>query len=116
LGDGCEPIFHDDAERQQFVSTLGVLAGKTGWQVLALCLMLNHFHLVVETPQPTLVAGMKWFLGTHTGCFSRRHKLFRQMLAVEEGADIIVMIHPDYQYTAKLVRALVSLIRNGVYE
>jgi REP element-mobilizing transposase RayT len=28
--------------------------------------MSNHFHLVVETPQPSLVAGMKWLLGTYT--------------------------------------------------
>ena len=40
---------------------------KTGWQVHACCLMPNHFHLVVETPQANLVAGMKWLLGTYTG-------------------------------------------------
>jgi hypothetical protein len=33
--------------------------------VHAYCLMSNHFHLVVETPQPNLVAGMKWLLGTY---------------------------------------------------
>jgi len=38
--------------------------------------MPNHFHLVVETPRGNLVAGMKWFLGTYTGRFNRRHKLF----------------------------------------
>jgi putative transposase len=38
--------------------------------------MSNHFHLVVETPQPNLVAGMKWFLGTYTSRFNRRHKEF----------------------------------------
>ena len=32
----------------------------------------NHFHLVVETPQANLVAGMKWFLGTYTSRFNRR--------------------------------------------
>jgi hypothetical protein len=37
--------------------------------------MPNHFHLVVETPQPNLVAGMKWFLGTYTSRFNRRHQL-----------------------------------------
>jgi REP element-mobilizing transposase RayT len=37
--------------------------------------MSNHFHLVVETPKINLVAGMKWFLGTYTGRFNRRHKL-----------------------------------------
>ena len=39
------------------------------------CLMTNHFHLVVETPQPNLVAGMKWFLSTYTSRFNLRHKL-----------------------------------------
>jgi len=34
--------------------------------------MSNHFHLVVETPQANLVAGMKWLLGTYTGRFNRR--------------------------------------------
>jgi len=36
-------------------------------------------------------------------------------LALEEGADIIVMVHPDYQYTPKLIPAMVSLIGNGLY-
>jgi REP-associated tyrosine transposase len=49
--------------------------------VHAYCLMPNHFHLVVETPQPTLVAGMKWFLGTYTGRFNRRHKLFGHLFS-----------------------------------
>lgn len=36
-------------------------------------------------------------------------------LALEEGADIVVMVHPDYQYTPKLIPAMVSLIGNGLY-
>ena len=35
---------------------------KAGWQVHANCLMRNHFHLVLETPDANLVAGMRWFL------------------------------------------------------
>src|SRR4030042_1820883 len=36
-------------------------------------------------------------------------------LALEQGADIIVMVHPDYQYTPQLIPAMVSLIGNGLY-
>ncbi|HET6370315.1 MAG TPA: glycosyltransferase family 2 protein [Nitrospiria bacterium] len=36
-------------------------------------------------------------------------------LALEEGADIVVMVHPDYQYTPKLIPAMVSMIGNGLY-
>lgn len=35
--------------------------------------------------------------------------------ALEIGADIIIMVHPDYQYTPKLITPMVSLIANGVY-
>jgi glycosyltransferase involved in cell wall biosynthesis len=35
--------------------------------------------------------------------------------ALEEGADIVIMIHPDYQYTPKLIPAFVSMIGNGLY-
>lgn len=80
-GDRRELIFKDDADRRRFVETLGEACAKTGWQVHAYVLMPNHFHLVVETPQPNLVAGMKWLLGTYTGRFNRRHKLFGHLFS-----------------------------------
>src|ERR1043166_4978092 len=67
-GDRREPIFKDDEDRKLFLATLGECCGKTDWQVHAWCLMLNHFHLVVETPRANLVAGMKWFLGSGWAC------------------------------------------------
>src|SRR5215211_3918429 len=36
-------------------------------------------------------------------------------LALENGADIVVMVHPDYQYTPKLIPAMVSMIASGLY-
>lgn len=58
-----------------FLNCLAQTCLKTGWQVHAYCLMSNHFHLVLETPQPNLVVGMKWLLGTYTLRFNRRHRL-----------------------------------------
>lgn len=80
-GDRREAIFKDDKDRELFLETLGQACVKTGWQVHAYCLMPNHFHLVLETPQANLVAGMKWFLGTYTGRFNRRHKLFGHLFS-----------------------------------
>jgi putative transposase len=80
-GDRREPIFKDDRDREAFLATLAEACGKTGWEVHALCLMGNHFHLVVETPQGNLVTGMKWLLGTYTGRFNRRHKLFGHLFS-----------------------------------
>jgi REP element-mobilizing transposase RayT len=80
-GDHREPIFRDDLDRKCFLETLGGTCAKTGWQVHAYCLMPNHFHLVVETPQGNLVAGMKWLLGTYTGRFNRRHRVFGHLFS-----------------------------------
>jgi putative transposase len=74
-GDRREPIFRGDPDRVLFLDTLAQACQKTGWQVHAFCLMPNHFHLVMETPNANLVAGMKWFLGTYTSRFNRRHRL-----------------------------------------
>jgi REP element-mobilizing transposase RayT len=62
-GDRRVIIYRDDTDRQHFVDTLAEACEMTAWQVHALCLMSNHLHLVVGTPQPNLVAGRKWCLG-----------------------------------------------------
>jgi REP element-mobilizing transposase RayT len=88
-GDRREAIFREDADREGFLAALGEVCGKTGWQVHALCLMPNHFHLVVETPQANLVAGMKWLLGSYTGRFNRRHKLFGHLFSGRYKALVV---------------------------
>jgi len=80
-GDHRERIFRSVQDRQLFLETLGEACAKTDWQVHALCLMSNHFHLVVETPKANLVDGMKWLLGTYTSRFNRRHKLFGHLFS-----------------------------------
>ncbi len=88
-GDRREDIFKNDFDRQCFLETLGEACGKTQWEIHAYCLMSNHFHLVLETPLPNLVAGMKWFLGTYTGRFNRRHKLFGHLFSGRYKALIV---------------------------
>src|ERR1035438_8287072 len=75
-GDRREAIFEDDEDRERLLKRLTQACQKTGWQVHAYCLMRNHFHLVIETPQPKLVVGMKWLLGTYTSRYNRRRKEF----------------------------------------
>src|ERR1035438_7001666 len=88
-GDRREAIFEDDEDRQRFLQTLTEACEKTGWQVHAYCLMRNHFHLVIETPQPNLVAGMKWLLGTYTSRYHRRHKEFGHLFSGQYKALIV---------------------------
>ena len=72
-GDGGKAVFEGDDDRKAFLFRLGQVCGSHGWRVHAWVLMGNHFHLLLETPEPNLVTGMKWLLGTFSqGWNSRR--------------------------------------------
>jgi len=73
-GNNGQDIFLADDGRRFFLSTLGEACGQTGWMIHAYVLMSNHYHLLLETPEANLVAGMKWFQGTYTQRFNRRNK------------------------------------------
>lgn len=63
-GDGGKQVFETPADHQVFLARLGEACVSQGWRIHAWVLMGNHFHLLVETPQANLVAGMKWLMGT----------------------------------------------------
>jgi putative transposase len=99
-GDRREAIFLVEADRAEFLRTLGQACQKTGWQVHAYCLMSNHFHLVMETPRPNLALGMKWLLGTYTQRFNRRHHLWGHLFGGRYKAQLIDGRSPGYLRTA----------------
>lgn len=102
-GNRSDVIFDDDFDKRLFLTALGEACGKAGWEVQAFCLMDDHFHLVIETPQPTLVAGMKWLLGTYTARHNARHRRrghvfagrYRSLL-VDESDDRYLKAVSDY--------------------
>jgi putative transposase len=64
-------IFRSDKAKAAFLKCLGEACGQTGWLVHAWCLMSNHYHLAVSTPQANLVEGMRWLQGTFSVRFNR---------------------------------------------
>ncbi len=99
-GDRREEIFRDDLDRRCFLQTLQEACGKTGFQVHAFCLMHNHFHAVIETPNANLVEGMKWFLGCYTKRFNARHKLFGHVFSGRYKALLVDGSGDGYLKTA----------------
>lgn len=73
-GDHGAAIAADERERARFVKTLGEACARTGWVVHAYVLMTNHYHVLLETPEANLVAGMKWLQGTYTARHNARHQ------------------------------------------
>lgn len=75
-GNQGQAIFADDLDRKVWLETLAEACEKTGWWIHAYVMMGNHYHLLVETPEGNLVAGMKWFQGTYTQRYNSRHSVF----------------------------------------
>jgi REP element-mobilizing transposase RayT len=93
-------IYVDDVDRQDFLKMLAEVCQKTGFQVHAYCLMRNHFHLVVETPNANLVAGMRWLLSTYTNRLNHRQKLFGPVFSGRYKAVIVEGSGTGYLRTA----------------
>ena len=73
-GDGGKDIFLVDEDRLLFLHRLGTVCESHGWRVHAWVLMSNHFHLLLETPEPNLVSGMKLLLGSFGQGWNRRYQ------------------------------------------
>lgn len=72
-GNARQDIVADDRDRATVLTLLGHVIDRFGWLCHAYCLMDNHYHLLIETPQPNLSRGMRQLNGRYTQAFNRRH-------------------------------------------
>ena len=70
-GDGREDIYLSDGDRHRFLEILGEVWERFNWTIHVHCLMTNHYHLVVETPEANLSNGMRQLNGVYTQEFNR---------------------------------------------
>jgi REP element-mobilizing transposase RayT len=73
-GNARQDIVADDRDRTQFFALLAHVIDRYGWLCHAYCLMDNHYHLLLETPQANLSQGMRQLNGRYTQAFNRRHR------------------------------------------
>jgi putative transposase len=67
------PIYADDDDRHFFLDLFGHVVSCSRWLCHAYCLMRNHFHLLIETPEPNLGRGMCVLNGAYARRFNKRH-------------------------------------------
>lgn len=92
-GNRKQPIFLDERDRQQFLTILGLVISRRRWRCHAYCLMPNHFHVVVETPDPDLSDGMRALNGAYAQWFNRRHGLSGHLF---QGRFHAVLVETDW--------------------
>src|SRR5690554_1029211 len=72
-GDGQEAIYLDDNDREVWLDVLAEVCRCYNWVCHAYCLMSNHYHILIETPESNLSLGMRQLNGVYTQQFNRRH-------------------------------------------
>jgi len=72
-GNSGQDIFNDDVDREAFYGVLLRAVERYRWRIHAWCLMTNHYHLLLETPDPNLSRGMRHLNGVYTQKVNRRH-------------------------------------------
>jgi putative transposase len=95
-GNQGRDIYADDRDRKLWLATLAEACAKTGWRIHAWVMMRNHYHLLLETPEPNLVAGMKWFQGTYTQRYNSRHEIFGHLYQGRYKALVVEAGQGDY--------------------
>lgn len=102
-GDGQEDIYLDDTDKRSFLDVVERVCGRFNWAIHAYCLMDNHYHLLVETPDGNLAKGMRQLNGVYTQRFNRRH---HRVGHVFQGRYKAILVERD-AYLLELARYIV---------
>ena len=97
------PIFEDDRDHLRFLEILGSVCKRFSWKVWARCEMTNHFHLLIQTLEPTLSRGMRQLKGVYTQWSNARHRTTGHLF---EGRYKAILVDAD-AYLKELIRYIV---------
>jgi putative transposase len=73
-GNAKQAIFIDDEDKGSFLDVLTIVIERFNWLCHAYCLMENHYHLLIETPNGNLSKGMRELNGVYTQGFNQRYR------------------------------------------
>jgi putative transposase len=102
-GNARRKIYFDAEDREEFLSTLACVVERFAWVCHAYCLMDNHYHLLIETPDANLSRGMRQLNGVYTQRFNRRHRKVGHLF---QGRYKAIVVERD-SYLLELTRYIV---------
>ena len=110
-GDRREDIYENDTDREVFLSVFNDVCETYNWICHSYCLMSNHYHLLVETPDANLSRGMRQLNGVYTQAFNRAHGRIGHVF---QGRYKAILVEKD-SYLLELVRYIVlNPVRAGM--
>lgn len=112
-GNAGNKIFRDDQDREMFLSIFGEVVKRYNWICHAYCLMGNHYHLVIETPEANLSSGMRQLNGIYTQKVNRRH---HESGHIFQGRFRAVLVQKERYLLALCRYVILNPVRAGVVE
>ena len=110
-GNAGGDIVLDDADRRRFLALLAEAVARHGWRCHAYCLMDNHYHLLLATPEANLGRGMQWLSSTYSRKFNWRHQRYGHVF---QGRYKAILVDED-AYLLELARYIaLNPVRAGV--
>lgn len=110
-GNERRAIFRDDLDRSCFLAILADAVDLFGWRLHAYVLMGNHYHLLLETPEPNLSRGMHRVNAIYSQAFNRRHDRAGHLL---QGRFKAILVEKE-RHLLELVRYVVlNPVRAGL--
>ena len=88
-GNAKMEIYRDDIDRHRFFTVLEAVVERHCIECHAYCLMSNHYHLVIRTPEPNLSAAIQYLNGVYAQWWNKRHKRVGHVLAGRFKAQLI---------------------------
>jgi REP-associated tyrosine transposase len=83
------PIVQDDDDRAVFLTHLGEVVDLYEWHLTAYCLMTNHYHLVVRTPEPNIAAGMHRLNLVYARAFNNKHRFEGHLFDARYWSEVL---------------------------
>jgi putative transposase len=80
-------IFLNTFDREHYLHLLGRAVVECGWNCLGYCLMKNHVHLLLETPEPNLAMGIQRVHGLYAQEFNERHGRVGHLFQARYGSS-----------------------------
>ena len=102
-GNSQEDIYLDDEDRKIYLEVLQDVCERFNWIIHAYCLMSNHYHLLIETPDGNLSKGMRQLNGVYTQRFNRKHN---RVGHVFQGRYKAILVQKE-SYLLELARYIV---------
>lgn len=112
-GNEKKPVFKDDHDREVFLRTLQHVIKRYNWICHAYCLMTNHYHLLVETPEGNLALGMRQLNGVYTQLFNKYHGRNGHLF---QGRYKAILIQKDSHLLEVCRYVVLNPVRAGMVE